>query len=123
MSAMKKFSIGPTALTASAANYLNPPAASGGVGITSAQCALVYSVTFVNTDTAAHTVSAYKGATAGSAAGTEIIPPATSVPASSEYVAQFYPPLRFESADFLSALADAASKVNVIIAGEVGTTG
>jgi hypothetical protein len=97
MAQMKKFSIGPSSLTASAANYMNPPAASGGVGITSAQFALVYAITAINTDSgAAHTISAYKGLTAGSAAGTEILPPATSLAASTEQIFQFFPPLRFE---------------------------
>lgn len=124
---MKKFSIGPTRLTASAANYLNPPGASGGVGVTSAQYALVSSITLINTDSSARTVSLYKGATAGSAGGTEIIPPAFSLgiagTASSEQTFTFYPPLRFESADFLSGLASVTNVVNIIIAGEVGATG
>lgn len=119
----KKFSIGPTRLTNAAANYLNPPAASGGVGLVSATYALVSQITLVSTG-AATTVSLYKGVTAGSAGGTEIIPPATVVPvAPAEVVFNFYPPLRFESADFLSGLAGTTNIVNIIIAGETGVTG
>lgn len=124
MSQMKKFSIGPTRLTNAVANYLNPPAASGGVGIASAQYALVSSITLVSTSTAT-TASLYKGLTAGSAGGTEIIPPATVIPAApaAPTVFNFYPPLRFEAADFLSGLAGTTNIVNIIITGEVGTTG
>jgi hypothetical protein len=106
---------------------LNPPAASGGVGITSAQVAYVRSITLINTDSSARTVSLYKGATAGSAGGTEIIPPSFSLTAtgsaSSEQTFYFVPPLRFESADFLSGLASVTNVVNIIITGEIGVTG
>jgi hypothetical protein len=119
----KPFSIGPTRITNAAANYLNPPAASGGVGTTSAQVAYVRSITLINTDSSARTVSLYKGATAGSAGGTEIIPPAYSIAAGAEQAFYFNPPLRFESADFLSGLASVTNVVNIIITGEVGVTG
>lgn len=119
---MKRFSIGPTRITNAAANYLNPPAASGGVGITSAQVAFVKTITLINTDSVARTVSIYKGATAGSAGGTEIIPAATSIAAGAQQ--QFtFDNLRFEAADFLSALASTTNVVDIIITGEVGTTG
>ena len=123
----KLFSIGPTRITNSAANYLNPPAASGGVGTTSAQVAYVRSITLVNTDSSARTVSLYKGATAGSAGGTEIIPPTYSLSAAgvaaSEVTFYYNPPLRFESTDFLSGLASTTNVVNIIITGEIGVTG
>lgn len=119
----KRFSIGPTRLTNAAANYLNPPAASGGVGITSAQVAYVYEITLINTDSSARTISLYKGATAGSAAGTEIIPPSFSLAAGQQQKFYFTSPLRFESADFLSGLASVTNVVNIIIDGEVGVTG
>lgn len=123
MAQNKQFSIGPTRLTNAAANYLNPPAASGGVGTTSAQVAYVKSITLVSTSTAT-TASLYKGATAGSAGGTEIIPPLTVIAASpAEVVFNFYPPLKFEAADFLSGLAGTTNIVNIIITGEIGVTG
>jgi len=123
----KTFSIGSTRLTNAAANYLNPPAASAGVGITSAQVAYVRSITLINTDSSARTVSLYKGATSGSAGGTEIIPPGYSLAiagqSGSTQTFYFTPPLRFESADFLSGLASVTNVVNIIINGEVGVTG
>lgn len=123
MSQMKQFSIGPLRLSAAAANYLNPPAASGGVGTTSAQMALVKRIRYINTDASTRTVTAYKGATAGSAGGTEIHEPTLSIPAKQEVIKDYYPALRFEATDFLSALADSANLVNIIIEGEIGATG
>jgi hypothetical protein len=119
----KKFSVGPSRITNAAANYLNPPAASGGVGVTSAQVAYVNQITLINTDSSTRTVSLYKGATAGSAGGTEIIPPGYSIAALSQQCFYFNPPLRFEVADFLSGLASVTNVVNIIIDGEVGVTG
>lgn len=123
----KQFSVGPSRLTNSAANYLNPPAASGGVGTTSAQVAYVRRIKLINTDSSSRTVSLYKGATAGSAGGTEIIAPGYSLAAAgasgSEACFDFNPPLRFESADFLSGLASVTNVVNIIIEGEIGVTG
>ncbi len=123
MSQMKRQSIGPTRITNAPANYMNPPAASGGVGLTSNQMALLYAITLINTDSSARTVSLYKGATAGSAGGTEIIPPASSIGAGAQITFTFNPPLRFESTDFLSGLASVTNVVNMILTVESGVTG
>lgn len=117
----KSFRTGPVALSNAAANILNGNVAAltGPVGITLTQPVLtVKKVTVVNKTAAAHTVSLYIGATAGSAAGTEYLFNAYSIPANS-YVERFCN-TRLESADFLSGLADVVTALTVEIEGEVG---
>lgn len=117
----KSFRTGPVALTAAAANYLNGAVTSlaGPVGITLTQPVLTLAkVTVVNKTAAAHTISLFIGATGGSAAGTEYLFNAYSIPANS-YVER-YVKTRMESGDFLTGLADAITSLTLEIEGEVG---
>lgn len=121
----KRFRFGPVALGAAAANVLNPPTAAGGVnGGASAQYILLQHVRFVNKTAAAVTISAFLGATGASAAGTEVIGSALSVPANS--FVDWYAGgngMRIDAADFLVMLASAATSITVQGEGEIGVSG
>jgi len=122
MAANKILNIPPQYLTAAAANILNCGIASlaGPVGYTQTQPYLIIKhVRVVNTDTAARTVSLYKGATGGSAGGTEVFFPAGYSLGAKSYQ-DWYGQLRMDAADFLSGLADTASKVTIEIDAEIG---
>ena len=115
----------PVALAAAAANILNCAITSlaGPVGYTQTQpYILITHIRLVNRTGSAATASLYKGATAGSASGTEcFFPPSVAIPANS-YV-DWYGRARLDSADFLSGLANAASTVVINIDGEIGLAG
>jgi len=118
----KRFRFGPVALTNSAANVLNPPAASGGVNAgSSAQYIVLEHIEIVNKSGSAATFSFYLGATGASAAGTEVIGTAISVPANSSY--HWYGSLRVDSTDFLVGLASANTALTVHGEGEIGVAG
>lgn len=117
----KKLNIPPVYLPGAAGNILNCGITSlaGPVGYTQTQpFLLVTHIRLLNTDAATpHVCSVYKGATAGSAGGTQIFGN-TSVPAG--LWVDWYGELRLDSADFLTGIADAASKVVILIDGEQG---
>lgn len=118
------FRVGPVALANAAANILNGAVTSlaGPVGITLPQPVItMQKVTVVNKTGGAVTVSLYIGATGGSAAGTEYLFNAYSIPANS-YVER-YMKTRLASTDFLSGLASAATSLTIEIEGEVGFSG
>ena len=118
----KTFNAGPLYLTASAANLINPATATGGVNAgSSAQIIELQGISIVNTDTVAHTFTLYKGATGGSAGGTEIIGKNISVAAGTTF--EWRGRIILTSSDFLTGLADVASKLTFFAFGEVGVTG
>lgn len=112
----KNISFGPFALPNAATNILTPPAASGGVNIAnSAQYALVKWMDIVNKTGGAITVTFYLGGTGGSAAGTEVIGVALSIPANQTY--RWNGPLRIDSGQFLTGLASA--NTSIVLSGEL----
>ncbi len=118
----KAFNFGPVAIANTAGNLLNPPTASGGVNAgSSAQYIILKQITIVNKTAGAVTFSLYKGATGGSAAGTEVIGTGLSVAANSSYT--WTGILRLDSADFLTGLASAATSLTIQGGGEIGVAG
>lgn len=121
MSANKILNIQPAILSNAAANILNCNITSvaGPVGMTATQpYLLIKHIRAVNKDTAARTLTLYKGASGGSAAGTEFAFQGESIAANSH--ADWYGQARFDAADFLSGLADVANKVTLNIDAEIG---
>lgn len=108
MGTLKRIS-GPAYLTASAANVYTPPNA--------AVSTVIKHIRLVNTDTVARTPTLYVGATGGSTGGTEILKD-KSIAAKDTLDIYFSPGLRMESTDFLSGLADSASKIVITVMGE-----
>jgi plastocyanin len=98
---------GPAYLAAAAANVYNPAANT---------YAVIRHIHFCNDDTVAHNFTMYIGATGGSAGGTEIFKTFT-LAANSTY--DYYCLTRMDVADFLTGLADTASKVTIEVEGEL----
>ncbi len=124
MSAKKILNIEPFALTTSIQNILNCAIASltGPVGYTQNQpYLLVTKVRAMNKTGAAVNATCYKGATGGSAAGTEVFFAATSVPAN-DFV-DWDGEERFDSADFLTGIAGANTAITLTITAEIGISG
>ena len=121
MAANKLIRFGPAALSNAAANIVNTNVTSlaGPVGFTMTQpYVIIRHIRLVNKTGAAATASLYIGATAGSAAGTEFLGTALSIPANS-YV-DFYGATRLDAADFLTGLASAAATITFEAEGEIG---
>jgi hypothetical protein len=123
MAANKTFNFGPLALTTTlTTNILNPATTTGGVnGGSSSQYIILRHVRVVNKTGTAATVSLWKGATAGNAAGTEFLWQGTSVPANS--FVETYGIYRFDTADFLVGGAGTATALVLEGEGEVGVAG
>lgn len=119
----KKFNLGPLALTTTlTTNIMNPAGATGGVnGGASGQYIVLNHIRVTNKTGSAATVSLWKGATGGNAAGTEFLWSATSVPANS-YV-EAYGSWRFDTADFLVGGAGTTTALTITAEGEVGVAG
>lgn len=100
---------GPAYLTGSAANVYTPPG--------SEVYTVIKHIRLVNTDTVARTPTLYVGATGGSAGGTEILKD-KSIAAKDTLDIYFSPGMKMLSTDFLSGLADSASKVTITVMGE-----
>jgi len=115
---------GPTALTTSAANIVNPPTVSGGTGVATAATAtyvLIKHIRIVNTSSSPATFQLFLGATAGSSTATSILGNGTSVPGNSQVEFNLGNGLRLDTADFLSGLASVASNTLIFEAeGEIG---
>lgn len=124
MAQNKILNIQPSALAAAAANILNCNVTSlaGPVGMTMTQPYLIIKhIRLVNNDAANHTVRLFKGATGGSAVGTEFAwAGGVTVPAQS-YV-DWNGQARFDAADFLTGFADQAGKVTINIDAEIGVS-
>lgn len=117
--ANKPFNFPPQTLGTVAANIFNPPTGAGGVGITATnQFAIIRHIRIVNRTASPATFSLFKGLTGGSAAGTEIVGSATSVPANS--FVDWYGAMRFDVADFLTGFAGTASALTIMVEGELG---
>lgn len=121
----KILKIPPIPVPSSVANLLNCNTTSitGPVGYTPTQDYLVVKhVAVVNNDSAApHTLTLYKGATGASAAGTEWCAAGLSVPANGS-IQLFYGEARFDATDFLTGVADTASKLVLIIDANIGVS-
>lgn len=121
MASNKILNFEPVYLPAAAGNILSPGAAPGSaVGYTAtAPYIIVKHIRVLNTDTVAHSFSLYKGASGGSAGGTQIgFAGNTPIPAG-QWV-DCYSQIRLDTADFLTGIADSASKLVIFVAGEVG---
>jgi plastocyanin len=99
---------GPEYLTGAAANLYNPAANTYGV---------LKHLHFANDDSVAHNVTIYIGATGGSAGGTELFK--SFVIAANGTYDWYSSGVRMAATDYLTGLADTASKVAVTVAGEV----
>lgn len=116
----KPLNIPPAYVPNAAGNLFNVGAApASAVGYTStAPYAILKHVRIMNNDSSPHVVTFYKGATAGSVGGTEVMFDHVSVPANSWLDWVGY--MRFDTADFLTGVADAASKITWNGEGEIG---
>lgn len=125
MASNKILRFGPVALGTAAANIINPPTISGGVGLdgtNSSTYVIVRHIRIVNKSAAAANATLYIGASGGSAAGTEFAFNGTSIPANGNpgnYV-DWYGLLRLDVADFLTGFASAASALVFQAEGELG---
>lgn len=118
----KKFRFGPVAVANAVGNLLNPATATGGVnGGSSPQYIILRHIRIVNKTAGAVTFSGYIGATGGSAAGTEFIGTALSIPANS--YEDWYGEVRLDSTDFFTGVASAATSLVIQGEGEVGVAG
>ena len=122
MASNKAFRAGPVAIANAQANILNPATATGGTNAgSSAQYLIIRHMRIVNKTAGPVTFSMWLGATGASAAGTEVIGTALSVPANSAY--DWYGQMRLDAADFLVAVASAATSLSFEAEGEVGVSG
>nr|WKF58828.1 hypothetical protein HUO10_003329 [Paraburkholderia busanensis] len=121
MASNKILRFGPVALGPAAANIINPPTLTGGVGLAGTNAntyVILRHIRLVNKSNAAATASLFIGATAGSAAGTEFAFNAQTIPANS-YV-DWYGLVRLDVADFLTGLASAGTSITFEAEGEIG---
>ena len=121
MASNKIFRAGPVAIPSSAGNLLNCTVTTitGPVTFVMTQPYLIVRhIRIVNKSASAVPVSMYIGATAGSAAGTEFLGTALSIPANSAY--DWYGALRLDAADFLTGVAGTVTTLVADFEGEVG---
>jgi hypothetical protein len=124
MAANKAIRLGPVAVSNAAANLFNPPTVTGGVNVPATSVNTYYiirHIRIINKTAGAVTFSGYVGATGGSAAGTEFLGTAISVPANS-YI-EWYGALRLDVADFFTGLASALTSLVIEAEGEMGIAG
>jgi hypothetical protein len=121
----KPVRFGPFAVPLAATNFLNPPTTAGGVngGGTFAGNGylLVKHLRVLNKTGTPVNMSAFIGATGGSAAGTEFAWSATPVPGNQAL--DFYAGgqgVRLDTADFLTVLASAVTSLVIEGEGEIG---
>lgn len=125
MAQNKKLNIQPLpVLSTTSGNLLNctiTTLTAGGIGFTGAQpYVLVKHIRAINTSSTNLTLSLYKGATGGSAAGTQFGFAGATISANSW--SDFYTEARFDSADYLTGQAQAAGIV-LNISAEIGISG
>lgn len=101
---------GPAFISNAAADIYTPPA--------STIYTVIRHIHIANVTVGAVTFSLYVGATAGSAAGTELFK-SHSIPANSEF--DYYCSLRMASTDFLTGIAGSASSLVITVEGETAT--
>jgi hypothetical protein len=123
----KPLNIEPFQLTTAVANILNCAIGSlaGPVGYTQTQpYILLRHIRANNKDTVPHTITLYKGATAGSAGGTEFAFANVIIPA--QQSVDWYAGAggaRFDSADFLTGIdATTANKVTLNMEADIGVS-
>lgn len=126
MASNKLFNFGPVALTTTlTTNILNPGAgarATPPVGFTdTVQYIVLRHIRIVNKTASAATFSLYRGASAGNAAGTEVVGTGLSVAANSAY--DWYGMMRFDSVDFLVGGAGTTTALTIQGEGEIGVSG
>ena len=117
----KQVNIGGIAIPNAVGNLLNCAITSlaGPVGMTHSQpYLLIRHIRVMNKTAGAVTLTCYKGATGGSAAGTEFAFAAVSIPANSSV--DWYGSARFDSTDFLTGVAGAATSLVMNVEGEIG---
>lgn len=116
----RPYKFGPAALAAAAANIVNPGTVTGGVNSLSGNNLriILTHIRILNKTGVAATFSLFIGATGGSAAGTEFMGSATSVPANS--AVDWYGRIPLEVADFLTGLASGAATLTIEGEGEIG---
>lgn len=107
----KVLNIPPAYVPNAAGNLFNVGGVPGAaVGYTAtAPYAIFTHVRIMNNDSAPHVVTFYKGLTGGAVGGTEVMFDHVTVPANS-YL-DWTGKMRFDAADFLTGIADAASKI------------
>lgn len=124
MASNKIINIGPVALTnALTTNILNcnVTAVTGPVGMTMTQPYLIIRhIRIVNKTASAATFSLWKGATAGNAAGTEIVGQGLSVAANSAY--DWYGQMRLDAADFIVGGSGTSTALSIQFDGEIGVS-
>jgi len=106
-----------------AGNLLNCNVTSlaGPVGFTMTQpYIIVKHIRVNNNDASAHVITLYKGATAGSSAATAF--GFVNFSLAGQSFQDWYGQMRFDAADFLTGIADAASKVTIEIDAEIGVS-
>jgi hypothetical protein len=108
MSMSKLYTVGPAFIAAAAADIDTPTA-----GIAK----IVKHVRVVNKDASSRTFTLYKGATGGSASGTEIAEE-KSIPANDYVDMYFSPGLRFSPTEYLSGVASVASQLVITVMGD-----
>lgn len=123
MAQQKILNIPPVFVPAAAGNILNCNITSlaGPVGFAATQPYLIIKhIRAMNIDIAApHTVRLFKGLTAGSVAGTEFAWGGGAQIAAMQWL-DWFGQTRFDAADFLSGIADVASKIVLNIDAEIG---
>ena len=116
----KPFRFGPLALTTTlTTDLLRPPTTSGGVNAGAANCYIILKhIRIVNRTSAAATFSLWLGASAGNAAGTEVIGQGLTVQANQAF--DWYGLLRIDYADYLVGGAGSANALTIQGEGEIG---
>jgi hypothetical protein len=119
----KILNIQPQFVPSAAGNLLNCNITSlaGPVGFTATEPYIVVTHVRVtnNDNTVTHTVKLFKGLTGGSAAGTEVFwAGGAQIPVAGWL--DWNGRMRFDAADFLTGIADVASKVTIQIDAEIG---
>lgn len=105
--AIKRIS-GPAYLSNTAVDIYTPP--------NSAVYVVINQIHIANTDSVAHMFTLYIGATGGSTGGTELAR-AVSVAPNTVYDLYWNPGIKMISTDFLTGLADGASKLTITVLG------
>ena len=117
----KILNIQPIAISNAVGNILNCAITSlaGPVGMTATQPYLILKhIRILNKTASGVTLTMYKGATGGSAAGTEFAFAAVTIPANS--AVDWYGQARLDSTDFLTAIAGSLTALVANIDAEIG---
>jgi hypothetical protein len=123
MAQNKILNIEPIAVPNAVGNLLNGGITSlaGPIGYTQTQPYLILKhIRAINKTAGPVSLTLYKGATGGSAAGTEFAFVAVTIPANSAL--DWYGQTRFDSVDFLTGVAGAATSIVLNIDAEIGVS-